>query len=156
MNALQVNKLERLGQFLRDDIPATRLDMSQWATGDLGECGTTGCALGWATQLWPNDLHLERVGRAFDRYDVVCYPEGRDPQVGTNAAQEFFGLDYKTTCYLFSGSDFGDLDPDEEKAEVIRRIFEVVKDYDNEALDEMWADEHEEPTDDEILEEEII
>ena len=62
MNVKQARNLLKLADFLENQVPAKRFDMGDWASGpDLStapECGTSACALGWATVAFPRVLKL--------------------------------------------------------------------------------------------------
>jgi hypothetical protein len=103
MNATGKRRLLKLADFL-ETVPRKRLDMSIFATGDLRECGTSGCALGWATQI-PS---FRRAGLYLDETSPRLRGRPRivDP---FQVAREFFDLSAYDAADLFTpnydGSD---------------------------------------------------
>lgn len=51
MNKVQAKRVLKLADFLKA-VPRKRFSMETWCSGDgLNQCGTTGCAGGWATTM---------------------------------------------------------------------------------------------------------
>ena len=65
----------------------------------VDECGTAGCALGWATAVFPA-LSLEFYRSEYDATVVYNHPTLGKLE-STDAAKAFFGLDESETEYLF-------------------------------------------------------
>lgn len=95
-------RLLKLADFL-ETLPRKRFDYDTWVGNDWKgapdlSCGTTACALGWATtmpELRAEGLHLSGT----PTYGWVTHePTGA---TGEDAAMEVFGLDYDEAVYLF-------------------------------------------------------
>lgn len=141
-------RLKRLAKFLRT-VPSERFDMSCWGrveNGNLGTgtklclkknmCGTSACALGWATQI-PS---FKAAGLKLVITDVVDGGEDGDgkptfenfaevrfgkEQFSMGAAREFFGIGQLECHYLFNPSTYDN--DDISTNEVIDRINELVE-----------------------------
>ena len=100
-----------LAEFL-DALPPEKFDFAKWVgerwDGRRSLCGTTACALGWATTM-PEFRMLGlrvrkfRIGGFF--HGVVCLKDNDNP-IGfrgdfDEAAEKVFGLDYEETHELF-------------------------------------------------------
>jgi len=111
------NRLLKLADFL-STLPRNRFDFSNWVGKDWGgkpdlSCGTTACALGWATTI-PS---LRRAGLRLvhdEQVDNQAYVT-LNGQVGSwddpfessqAAAKEVFGLDYDEFSFLFIPESF--------------------------------------------------
>lgn len=94
---METLKLKALAKFLRELVPADQFNMSVWlrsSTGNDGarpreakkllhECGTSACALGWATQIFPPEV---------DDFSWTAYGERVfDLKVHTYAWKRMFG-----------------------------------------------------------------
>lgn len=111
-------RLLRLADFLDNEVPIAHFDMSSWFDvggrprhlAKLGECGTSACAFGWATQIpefQEQGLRLSSLnGVTFNQLD------------GYDAAEAFFDIKRAASAYLFSASDHRN----EKPADVARRI----------------------------------
>lgn len=98
------NRLLKLADFL-DTVPPARFDYTVWVGEDWKgaaslSCGTTACALGWATTM----PAFRRLGLhlAKDRLPSVNGDESGDPEA---AAEEIFGLDNEEFIFLFTPAD---------------------------------------------------
>lgn len=103
-------RLLQLAELL-ENLPPERFDYSTWVGEDWKgkadlSCGTTGCALGWATTI-PS---LRKAGlrmRAFLSGNggyVVLLRNGRKVAESEKAAEEVFGISNKEAIYLFNGT----------------------------------------------------
>lgn len=65
----QADRCLMLASFLRDKVPSSQFDQGSWATANTREasnkvcsvldvCGTSACALGWTTAIWPEQFRL--------------------------------------------------------------------------------------------------
>lgn len=145
---MNVERLLKLADFL-EKIPEDHFDMDNWVSVDSfvdeetyvieqkhlpGDpeklsCGTTACAFGWATALWPEELY-------FDGCHVRLQDESEDPFFhlsGFSAAREFFGLQSPDLADLFFSPETFDYEraattPDD----VAGRIRSAVELYKNE------------------------
>ena len=115
-----VERLERLAAFLEDEVPEERFDMDQWANGDLAECGTVGCAAGWATTI-PEFAEAGFVLERTRRMMTVVFERETD----TSACARFFGLSWDRASWLFNSGEY-DHDP-VLRAEVVARIRDMVR-----------------------------
>lgn len=98
-----------LATFL-DELPPDRFDYSKWSykrdrdgfvrdTNTLGECGTVGCALGWATTM---PLFRE-LGMFFED---AC-PSMPGNKYGINAAMEVFNIEAWEANLCFMPCTYG-------------------------------------------------
>lgn len=109
-------KLQTLAAFLRSYVQDEWFDLISWSTEGFPEqeCGTTACAVGWATQcpefagmglsLVPFDDDSGRRKTLELRYDEpITTDEGPGTETcsSTSAAMAFFGIDSETVDYLF-------------------------------------------------------
>ena len=93
-------RLLKLADFL-ETVPENQFDMNVWVhlgnKTSLGDCGTAGCALGWATKIFP-ELKITS-----DSFVVLT----SNPCVDTlDAAQVFFEIDGRTSAQLFLSSKY--------------------------------------------------
>ncbi len=103
MNAAQEGRLLQLAEFLRTQVKEEEFDLRYFATGHLAAgaghsmCGTTACALGWASVVWPETFSLYMASPTNGR--LVC----RGERIGVDALciQDFFGLDRSDCVYAF-------------------------------------------------------
>lgn len=107
MNKTQAGRLLTLAKFLRTQVPAQNFDMGSfwwdWKNPkkllpppDLTEqrCGTTACALGWGTVVWPEQFQLTSFGRVESN--------GENISVSCDIVCDFFGVDINEAVYLFA------------------------------------------------------
>lgn len=153
--AVGAKRLLKLAEFLKT-VPAKRFDYNSWVGEDWKgspdlSCGTTACALGWATQVPAFKraglyLHvdkdavreLEDQERAIARGEQVFYPLaglGTSANVRMKGSREydafalaanFFAISESDANYLFSPADDGS----ESKAtpkQVARKITKYVR-----------------------------
>lgn len=118
MNKVQAGRLLTLAWFLRTRVPRRRLDMTCYAKkgrsiygiGSIGtldpdekkvDCGTSGCALGWSTAVFPRKFQLleEANGRSFNI--VVDAKTNRSAEYDDAVVREWFGLDLDEACDAF-------------------------------------------------------
>lgn len=101
MNAIQRKRLLKLADYIVEQVPKERFNMARFGTmfGELDEqsCGTAGCALGWATVLF------RRIGCTV----IDGMPSYRGNRNGYGVGVELFGLTYKQSEKLFSGTKTG-------------------------------------------------
>jgi len=63
---VRTDMLLQLADFLKQPTPSAHFNYTCWVGYDWAgkpdlSCGTSACALGWSTVLFPNILHLERI-----------------------------------------------------------------------------------------------
>lgn len=121
---IRFDRLLKLADLL-DTLPPNRFDYNEWVgknwkgNPDLS-CGTTACALGWATTI-PEfrelGLRLIEVRSYNFKYSFVCmlqfFEAGKHLNYWDsvcNATQTIFGLDEHDTEYLFTPSEMGQYD----------------------------------------------
>lgn len=113
----QTDRLLRLADFL-DTVPPEQFDYNIWFNGTaLGECGTTACALGWATAI-PEFQALGLELRSDEpwpsgesRYVALRNTEERGwKKCSEEAAEVVFGLTKKQHDFVFlpDVDDYGD------------------------------------------------
>ena len=89
---VRIDRLQRLAA-LADKIPPKQFDMNEWGTrGDPDDPNYVGCLAGWSTKEFSGD------GLTYNNRTEVSFGD----QINMGAAAKFFGLDYRTTLYLFS------------------------------------------------------
>lgn len=103
MNSTQAGRLLTLASFLRTEVPRKNFDMSSYWKNEADEleipdlaqhkCGTSACAMGWATRVWPNIFKLNEFGGFSYR--------GSDSSHSSMSVRAFFGLDFDEACDLF-------------------------------------------------------
>lgn len=107
---VHADRLLRLAAFL-DDVPPHRFDYSRWVGTDWKgkedlSCGTTACALGWATTM-PEFRRLGlRLG--LDMGTGVVHLKTQRPNFWSSpiyASEKVFGLTYKEHGYLFGAAE---------------------------------------------------
>lgn len=104
-----LKRLLRLAKFL-EKLPRHRFDYGSWVGSDWEgkpdlRCGTTACALGWATTLWPRELKLTRgdVGNGFvTRARSHLRNLENCNETSFSAASTAFAIDAETALVLFS------------------------------------------------------
>jgi len=110
MNKTQAGRLLTLAWFLKTQVPRQHFDMGSYVAGpnlktdpalpDLHEpvCGTSACALGWATVVFPRQFMLRAEGYnpALGGWIRYLYsPDSNDSlDFESDYVQEFFGLNF--------------------------------------------------------------
>ena len=114
MNKTQAGRLLTLAYFLKKQVPEEQFDLrtflscKNWSLANVQaiaqafidgapKCGTTACALGWATHVFPYKFRITQFG-AFAVDGVVfgsCVP----------AVCDFFGITVPDWEYLFGGGN---------------------------------------------------
>jgi hypothetical protein len=93
-------RLNRLADFL-DTLDPERFSIHTWATGDLHECGTVGCAAGWATMI------PEFAEAGLKLVPSTTWESGRNISyrgaTGLTALETFFSISPVDAVYLFVG-----------------------------------------------------
>lgn len=88
MNQVQASRLLTLAWFLKTQVPEEQFDMGLITNRRrplvVGECGSSGCAIGWCTCVFP---------RVFEAYNkgLVCVSGDLSMFCGVSI-REFFGL----------------------------------------------------------------
>ena len=108
---MNVERLKRLADFLRNEVPPERFDISTWvgtsAKPWLGKedlsCGTVACAMGWATQVPEfRAAGLRLIPSCKSDEGIPVYGDSKFPAItffGLTRAQEdsiFFPSSYDT------------------------------------------------------------
>ncbi len=108
MNQEQASRLLTLATYLRA-LPKEAVDMTSYARGkgpkgviDVHSCGTTACALGWCSVVWPDVFGLE--------WDKIDYTQratlsmyGKKSSFSADDVQNWFGLNYDECVWVFGG-----------------------------------------------------
>jgi hypothetical protein len=134
---MRKDRLLELAKFLKTNISKkkdwkTYFNLGSWGVVGFKEkkCGSTACALGWSTVLFPNS-GLELVKSNNDneyelKYTVTTkFGLEVDRHYGWEAAAQFFGISYSQAQNLFSPWDY----PNENKTHpktVAKRIEDFV------------------------------
>jgi hypothetical protein len=137
---MRADRLLQLADFLETDRVKEHFDYSTWV-GDSWEghpdlsCGTTGCALGWATVLFPDLLRACRP--RWDSIPRICLVEDSSI-LGACAAKRAFDISLAQAEFLFVPDEewMNDVSifsppadaPASEVAAHIRRCVEMWKD----------------------------
>lgn len=124
---MNTERLLILADFL-ETVPPYLFDMDRFGRfkNEKRDCGSTACALGWATTIPSfNKEGFVAIGMILSpywerRYSAMPYYHDRE---GFAAAEKFFDLDYRTTQELFGGSGTNYYTPNH----VAKRIRDVVK-----------------------------
>jgi hypothetical protein len=127
-------RLLRLAAFLEYEVPAERFDLSRWSNSRkimMGECGSVGCAIGWATVLYRDEgLNLIKefvYGITYPIHVVSGTDCHGEPYTityeGWDAVSIFFDITFKQSMYLFYIESYK---PPYSMANVIKRIREFV------------------------------
>ena len=127
MNETQANRLLKLAKYLREKVKPEEFDLGSFsefvsldkgkAAEDLCEirnrslsfldaktatplCGSTACALGYATNIWPRRFVL-RIEKS--RYgNLFCAKTGKELEFDSPIIQDFFGINGEECEILFS------------------------------------------------------
>jgi hypothetical protein len=109
---MNAEKLLKLASFL-DTLPPGRFDYSVWASDTTlsTDCGTQGCAMGWATVVFPEELELRLfIDMCDTRQSVVCLKGAPTPTntfgPAMEAARQVFDIDDRDFDYLFTPQNF--------------------------------------------------
>ena len=124
MNKRQKERLLKRADFLATEVPRKHFDMGTFGDGDFKHeaCGSAGCALGWATVLFPRSLRLQNYdGRMAD---VIHRKTGR---LDFHAAEEFFGLGFDETLDLFKGVSSDYRTPKQVAQNIRRAVVRIEK-----------------------------
>jgi hypothetical protein len=135
LDELYLGRLERLAAFL-EALPPERFEFERWVGKDWGgkedlSCGTTACALGWATTI-PEfrelglRLRLRSDGSGVVAMEYKNIEHGWDP--AHDAAEKVFGLDFWQAEHLFvPGSSPGSLPRNATATQVAAHIRAFVE-----------------------------
>jgi hypothetical protein len=138
-------RLLKLADFL-DKVPPQRFNFASWVDGngweqgllDVG-CGTTACALGWATAI----PEFQALGLVFQKFEIASgmptHVRLKDDaqenfwEATVNACNFLFGLDHDDTLYLFTPDEESDSDGrlprDASPRDVADNIRSFVRDH---------------------------
>ena len=106
---------------------SSHFDMGSWAfsyTPDskIGECGSAGCALGYATNIFP-ELHLEWIKSKNGMYTGnITF----DDSAGFLAAAKFFDLRNYESVKIFSYTNYPNPSRNITPQDVSRKIREMI------------------------------
>lgn len=110
-------RLKTLADFLENLVEnGNKFDMGTWFREN--ECGTTACALGWATKI----PEFKDAGLGVD---PVCSWIEYEGLYNANAAMAFFGLDGSETRSLFYATGLAN-GLESSKSEVVDYIREMI------------------------------
>lgn len=121
----QKQKLLKLADYL-ETVPPKNFDMGVWGLRKRStqKCASTACALGWGTNIWPDELKLVPDSDDKNMASVIHVRTGAK---NFSAAREFFGLGYGAANDLF-GIVWDRLD--ETPKQVATRIRSFVRNND--------------------------
>lgn len=113
-------RLLKLADFLEKRVPSKRFNLNHFADWDFKpkKCGTTACALGWASVCFPKNIMTCGNGIRLINTNYEYY---RD----FGAAEHFFQLTYEESSFLFDPNEY----PITKKYRmyVVNRIRQFVK-----------------------------
>ena len=132
MNAIHRRRLLKLADFL-EALPPKRFNYCHWVGDDWEgaanlSCGTTACALGWATTMpifRRLGLCLYKPGRYYT--PTVILKIGKRRGSTFDATEEIFGLDHNETMELFTPRGSGELGPKAKASDVAAHIRRFVE-----------------------------
>lgn len=99
--ATSKRRLLILADFL-EKLPRKRFDLSSWVgnewegKADLS-CGTSACAMGWATTI----PQFRKLGLRLSKYGLPYFGKGYYQTSGMHAAADLFGISDNEAYYLF-------------------------------------------------------
>lgn len=124
-----LNRLLKLAEFLETKVPRKQFDMRNWVGASWkGEknlsCGTTACAMGWATTI-PS---FRRLGLRLNREgEVRLDPDDSVLEDGFEAAERLFSITGFEAYELFSFVDPDGYERKETPKQVAKRIRDFCK-----------------------------
>lgn len=129
MREYSKKKLLKLAKFLETKVRAKRFSLDSWADfwfdaddTDM-DCGSTACALGWATKCFPKQgLKIDTVPYSLGSTQCVYYKDCS----GFAAGAKFFGISHAQSQFLFESAFYPSWG-DTRKIDVIRRIRNLVE-----------------------------
>lgn len=153
---MHADRLRRLAFYLRNDIKDEVFNLATWVGNDdvpwEGKddlsCGTSACAMGWATTI-PEfkqlGLHLERFSPSGQGF--LVFGEAKHFE----AAAQFMDISLKEAEYLFDPAKYPEED-DTSRLEVVERIEDFITNGMDEDDYHDFHDDDDEPFDDEEYE----
>jgi hypothetical protein len=114
---LGLSRLSKLADFLEEKVPANRFDLGCFREED--QCGTVGCACGWATILFEKNGFVWK--KEMYGFGSISYKHLMDFE----AAEEFFRLYPSESLHLFHPRCYPE--KKQYKMYVVRRIRQFVK-----------------------------
>lgn len=145
--------LRRLAFYLRNDVRDERFNLATWVGNDDVpwegmddlSCGTTACAMGWATTIPEfKELGLRLERNSFSGQGYLVFGEKKH----FSAAAEFLDITEKEAEYLFNPDKYPEED-DTTRLEVCERI-EAFVDNGGIADDDDYEDEDDDTFDEGI------
>ena len=125
-------RLLRLADFLENNVPIKKFYMGTWASKeDINECGTTACAMGWATKI----PEFAAAGLYLGKSDAVL--QGRNPIITPRfagrasfaAASAFFKITDRAALWLFSDFEYGDNDEVEREQDTPNDVANRIRKF---------------------------
>ncbi len=119
-------KLLELARFLVEEVKPQWFDLSNWADKGFSQkkCGTTACAMGWATVCFPKSGLKLKLEDEWGDDLLLVYKE----HYGFEAAAAFFGLiSLNEAYYLFDPGGYNLRS--NKKSNVAKRLREIAKRY---------------------------
>lgn len=128
MKAVHARRLLKLADFLKK-LPVKRFDYTSWVGVDWEgapdlSCGTTACALGWATTI----PEFRRLGLRLKRkspwggFPALVASRGGPTSQAARAVEKIFGLDQSAFRFLFMPAPFERRATPREVAKKIRQF----------------------------------
>ena len=128
MNDIHKDRLLKLADYLENKVKDEWLNMYSWASKGFKTktCGSTACALGWATVVFPEDLVLHGTNSPLC-VDFKKAAENVDSLINRPlaVAVEFFGISAMDAEYVFMPDSY-DVAGKYLRPEVVRRLRELA------------------------------
>ncbi len=124
------DKLLELARFLVEEVKSPWFDLNSWAEKGFPEkaCGTTACAVGWATVCFPQcGLKLWRSAGAHSDSLALLYELGDETFHGIYAVRTFFGISPDEAEYLFLSYTYERRS--NKRTNVAKRLKEIARRY---------------------------
>lgn len=121
---MRSDRLLKLADFLETKVDPKRFNLKYWATTDYmpQSCGTTACAMGWATVCFPRS-GLKILQSTFSPTIDLIYKKHN----GWEAVEEFMDLSEMEATWLFDEQAYPLTEPKTGPRAVAERIRQFVK-----------------------------
>lgn len=128
MNKVGARRLLKLSKFLKDNKRKINVNMSYWALSEhngMPECGSSACALGWATTI--PSFRKAGLRLYYKSANARCYVQYNKERHPVSAASKFFNISEDDAQHIFT--DWAHVYGAKAINEVCRKIEKLVKEY---------------------------